>query len=142
MHPIKLTFKVVSSGLIGPPLSLLEGNKLPFSLIPAFAKTISIRPCWLYIFSNTAAWLSQEDTSHSSNDTPAFGNSERSLSNASVPDVGLMSKIVIWVFSSVIKCFVTPSPIPEAPPNSKRNQHCHYSDHSDMLLFLVLFSYL
>ena len=74
MAPTKFTFKVARFGLGGPSLpSCFVGNKLPFSVIPALAKTISILPCSAYIFSNTAAWLSQEDTSHSSNEMLADG---------------------------------------------------------------------
>lgn len=77
--PTKFTFKVARFGLGGPSLpSCFAGNRLPFSVIPALAKTISILPCSAYTFSKTAVWLSQEDTSHSSNETLANGCSARS----------------------------------------------------------------
>jgi len=116
MHPIKLTFKVASSGFIGPSPSTPDDSKLPFSVIPAFANTVSIRPCSLYTFSKIAAWLSQEDTSHCSNVTLAYGNSSRSWLNVCAPVVALISRIVTWMLSWLRKCFVIPRPMPDAPP--------------------------
>jgi hypothetical protein len=110
---------VDKSGLQGPWFAspCFSGSNVPFSVIPALANTISIRPCWAKTFWNTSAWLSQDETSHCSNEILADVNSARRSSSVCAPVVGLISRIVMCVFGSVIKCLVIPRPIPEAPPN-------------------------
>lgn len=112
--PTKLTSIVASSGFVNFPS--FSGRRDPFSVIPALANTTSTRPCWEITFSNAAAWLSQLETSTLSKLKPHEGNSERSCSRVVAPVVGLISKIVMWVFGCGANWRVIPSPIPEAPP--------------------------